>query len=55
MLSLPVRRALPRVACNAAQGYDQWPGGFYLEILVHATPEHKFWQTDLLVTHVTDI
>ena len=31
------------------QGYDQWPGGFYLEVLVHATPDHPFWQSDLLV------
>ena len=31
------------------QGYDQWPGGFFMEVLVHADSSHPFWQTDLLV------
>jgi hypothetical protein len=34
---------------NNDKGYDQWPGGFYIEIAVEATPKHRFWQSDLLV------
>ena len=30
-------------------GHDRWPGGFYLEILVHATALHPIWSSDLFV------
>ena len=31
------------------KGYDKWPGGFYIEVLVHADERHPFWESDLLV------
>lgn len=34
---------------TGGQGYDHWPGGFFVEVLVHATPQHRFWSTEDLV------
>ena len=28
---------------------DHWPTGFFLEVFVHASSEHPFWLSDLLV------
>jgi hypothetical protein len=29
--------------------WDTWQGGFFIEVLVHATAKHRFWDTDQLV------
>ena len=34
---------------TGGSGYDHWPGGFFIEVLVHANPQHRFWKTEDLV------